>query len=99
MFHCVLSFVFLESLAVEETLSQLCSELQVTAGLTPWVSVAVVMQEKCGCLLDKEIETEDRTPSRLKNTLTSRFPKSLHIYWSAIVCLALCWIFWGNSPG
>lgn len=42
-FHRVLPFLSPESLAVDETLSQLCSELQVTAGLTPgseWLSYA-----------------------------------------------------------
>ena len=54
LFHCVFfffSFFFLESLAVEETLSQLCSELQVIREPTPWFWTAVVIWGGIACLV------------------------------------------------
>lgn len=53
--HSIALLFFLESLAVEETLSQLCSELQVIREPTPRVWMAVVTQDKRNCFLAIEI--------------------------------------------
>lgn len=54
----LLLFFSPESLAVEETLSQLCSELQVIREPAPEAGTAVVIQAQCGHLLDAETTGE-----------------------------------------
>lgn len=65
----MLLFFFPESLAVEETLSQLCSELQVIKKkkkFTLWEGRAGVMQDQCRYQLDvgNRDESTERVSSR-----------------------------------